>query len=555
MSIQPRPGAEIPPQTVRVARASNPHGTTAMWIRDRLDGLWTDEDFTAWYPRDGRPGLSPAQLATVCVLQYVMNLSDRDAAEAVRCRIDFTYALGLELEDPGFHHGVLSDFRDRLAEGDRADRLLGLALTRIRQAGLLKGRGKQRTDSTYVLSAARELTRLELVTESVRAVLEVVAREAPELLGELATTEWAERYGRQVRLCSQPSHPVARLEQVGTDARELLEHLRTRLPGGILPPQAQVLRRILVQHFLVDGRGRFRPRTERDGQPPSRIRIESPYETEARWTRRGDTRWTGYLVHVTETCDDKSVNVITDVATVVSSADSQALPGIHDRLRRRRLLPGQHLVDGGYTSVAGMDNAARLHHVTMVGPLPSSTSPQHRAQEGFGRENFVIDFDRREVTCPNGQVSGNWRGLPVKEPTSVVVRFDARQCGRCPEKTACTPGPFRSLYFPTRRLHELQAKNRADQQDRDWRKLYGLRSGAEGTIEEFAHGHRGRRCRYRGLAKTHVQHVLTALAINVERLSLQEPTDSSYRPRPPTAFQQYLDARGLPRPLWWRQGK
>ncbi|MFF7888147.1 transposase [Streptomyces sp. NPDC020794] len=223
--------------------------------------------------------------------------------------------------------------------------------------------------------------------------------------------------------------------------------------------------------------------------------------------------------------------------------------------RRLRLLPGQHLVDGGYTSVAGMDAAARLHRVTLIGPLPASTSPQHRAKDGFGRENFVIDFDRREVTCPNGQVSGNWRDLPVAEPTTVVVRFDARQCGRCPEKTACTPGPFRSLYFPTRRLHELQAKNRADQQDTDWRRLYGLRSGAEGTIEEFADGHRGRRCRYRGLARTHVQHVLTALAINVERLSRQEPAGRSHRPRPPTAFQQYIDARGLPRPLWWRQGK
>ncbi|MGW1554377.1 transposase [Streptomyces sp. NPDC002346] len=140
MSLQPRPGAEIPALTVRVARASNPHGTTAMWIRDRLDGLFSDEDFTDWYPRDGRPGLSPAQLATVSVLQYALNLSDRQAAEAVCCRIDFKYALGLELEDPGFRHSVLSDFRDRLAEGDRADRLLGLALTRIRRAGLLKGR-------------------------------------------------------------------------------------------------------------------------------------------------------------------------------------------------------------------------------------------------------------------------------------------------------------------------------------------------------------------------------------------------------------------------------
>jgi hypothetical protein len=472
----------------------------------------------------------------------------------VRCRIDFKYALGLELEDPGFHHSVLSDFRDRLAEGDRADRLLGLALTRIRRAGLLKGRGKQRTDSTYVLSAARELTRLELVTEAVRAVLEVVARDAPELLDELVTAEWAERYGRQVRLCSQPSHPVARLEQVGDDARELLERLCARFPGGALPAQAQVLRQILVQHFLVDGRGRFRPRTERDGQPPSRVRIESPYETEARWTRRGDTRWTGYLVHVTETCDDKSVNVITDVATAVSSADSQALPGIHTRLRRLRLLPGQHLVDGGYTSVAGMDDAARLHRVTLVGPLPSSTSPQHRARDGFGRENFIIDFDQHEVTCPNGQVSGNWRDLPVKEPTSVVVRFDARQCGRCPKRSACTPGRFRSLYFPTRHLHDSKPRTAPTSRT-------GTGAGSTGCAREPRAPSTSSRTATEdaGAATTawprHTSSTSSALAINVERLSLQEPADSSYRPRPPTAFQQYLDSRGLPRPLWWRQGE
>jgi transposase len=119
VSVRPQIGMEVPQLTAQVARASNPRGTAAMWVRDRLDGLWRDEDFAAWYPRDGRPGLSPAQLATVSVLQFLLNLSDRQAAEAVRCRIDFKYALAMELDDPGFHHSVLSDFRDRLAGGGR----------------------------------------------------------------------------------------------------------------------------------------------------------------------------------------------------------------------------------------------------------------------------------------------------------------------------------------------------------------------------------------------------------------------------------------------------
>ena len=121
-----------------------------MWVRDRLDGLWGDEDFAGWYPRDGRPGISPAQLATVSVLEFLLDLSDRDAAEAVRCRIDFKYALGLDLDDPGFHHSVLGDFRDRLLEEGRADRLLNLALARLKEAGLVRERTAQRTDSTHV---------------------------------------------------------------------------------------------------------------------------------------------------------------------------------------------------------------------------------------------------------------------------------------------------------------------------------------------------------------------------------------------------------------------
>jgi transposase len=111
-----------------------------MWVRDRLDGLWDDEDFAGGYPRDGRPGVSPAQLAAVSVLQFLLGLSDRDAAEAVRCRIGFKYALGLELDDPGFHFSVPGDFRERLLEDGRAVRLLDVALARLKEAGLVRER-------------------------------------------------------------------------------------------------------------------------------------------------------------------------------------------------------------------------------------------------------------------------------------------------------------------------------------------------------------------------------------------------------------------------------
>jgi transposase len=391
MSIRPRLGAEVPALTARVARASNPAGTTAMWVRDRLDGLWADEDFAGWYPRDGRPGISPAQLATVSVLQFLLDLSDREAAGAVRCRIDFKYAPGLDLGDPGFHHSVLGDFRDRLVAEGRADRLLDLALARLKEAGLVRGRTAQRTGSTHVLAAVRDLTRLELVTEAVRAALEELARTAGHALEGLAD-DWGRRYGRPVRLGKNPTRPKTRMNAAGADARRLTGHLAARHPDLLPGPQVEALRQVLLQNYHPDSAGRLRWRDDEGdaGLPPSAARIVSAYD----------------------------------------------LAGIHARLERRGLLPGEHLVDGGYTSLVHMERAGREHRVTLTGPLPGNRTRQHRAQQGCARDDFRTGYDRREVTCPQGQVSKGWHGpYPTSSPDAaplIVARFAKSQCQPCP---------------------------------------------------------------------------------------------------------------------------
>jgi transposase len=562
MSIRPRLGAEVPELTARMARASNPAGTTAMWVRDRLDGLWDDVDFAGWYPRDGRPGISPAQLATVSVLQFLLGLSDRDAAEAVRCRIDFKYALGLDLDDPGFHHSVLGDFRDRLLEGEgRADRLLDMALARLKEAGLVRDRAMQRTDSTHVLAAVRGLTRLELVTEAVRAALEELARAAGHALDGLVDDDWGRRYGRPVRLGKNPARPKSRMNEAGADACQLIGHLAASHPDLLRGRQVEALRQIVLQNYHWDPAGRLRWRDDEGdaGLPPSAARIVSPYDVAARYSRRGQvTRWTGYLAHVTETCGDDGPNVITDVAVApATSDDRQALAGIHDRLARRGLLPGAHLVDGGYTSLVHTERAGRLHQVTLTGPLPGNPTRQHRTQEGYARDDFRIDYGRREVTCPQGQVSRGWHGpYPTSSPDAaplIVARFTKSQCQPCPARAACTTSGDgkRTVGFPPRELLDLQVRNRADQHDPAWHKRYAVRSGIEGTVCEFAHGHGMRHCRYRGQPKAHLQHVLTAIAVNIERLSQLQPGEKP-PPRPPTAFQEYLDQHNIKRLRSWR---
>src|SRR4051812_35093352 len=564
MSIRPRLGVEVPELTARVARASNPAGTTAMWVRDRLDGLRADEDFAGWYPRDGRPGISPAQLATVSVLQFLLDLSDRDAAEAVRCRIDFKYALGLELGDPGFHFSVLGDFRDRLAEDGRADRLLDLALARLKEAGLVHERTTQRTDSTHVLAAVRDLTRLELITEAVRAALEEVADTSPHLLDELVDEDWGRRYGRPVRLGKNPTKPKTRILATGNDAVRLLEHLYRHRADRTSGPRIQALRQTMVQNYHRDAAGHLRWRTAETeggpGLPPSSRAVVSPYDTSARYARHGHIiSWKGFSAHLTETCAPDGPNVIADVATSAATThDSQVLPGIHTRLSRRGLLPAEHLVDAGYTSLPHLDQAPREHQVPVSGPLRSNPTRQHRRDEGFARDDFHIDYDRRQVTCPQGQVSQGWHGpYPTSSPTAaplIVARFTKGQCQPCPARTQCTTSreSTRTVGFPPQELRDLQLRVRTEQQTPEWKTRYAVRSGVEGTVNEFAHGYGMRRCRYRGQGKAHIQHVLTAIAVNIERLSGLPPAEEAPTLRRPTAFQNYLDQREIPRPKSWR---
>ncbi|WP_432097684.1 transposase, partial [Streptomyces sp. bgisy100] len=190
MSLQPQEPGEIPVETVRVARAAFPKGSLAIRIRDELGSLFTDEQFADLFPVRGKPAWSPGRLTLVSVLQFVEGLTDRQAAEAVRARIDFKYALGLELADPGFDFSVLSEFRDRLVEADAGRRVLDGILAAAREKGLLKTAGRARTDSTHVLSAARQLCWLEMVAETLRSALNALAEQAPDWLAGIAEPDW-----------------------------------------------------------------------------------------------------------------------------------------------------------------------------------------------------------------------------------------------------------------------------------------------------------------------------------------------------------------------------
>src|SRR6266568_260573 len=237
MSLEPRLDDGVPELTARVVLAAFPKGTLTIRIGEALGPVFADEDFAAAFPRLGRPAVSPGALALVPVLQYAEGLSDRQAADQVRARLDWKFLLALELDDPGFDFTILGDFRSRLIEHGLEERVLEAVLARLSGAGLLRAGGRQRTDSTHVLAAVRTLNRMEFAGETLRAALEALAAAAPGWLAPLIDSSWADRYGARIDSYRFPKGEDAHTrwaEQAGQDGFTLLDAIdASRAPAWL----------------------------------------------------------------------------------------------------------------------------------------------------------------------------------------------------------------------------------------------------------------------------------------------------------------------------------
>jgi transposase len=515
---------DVPEETALLARTVFPGGCLAMRVRDDLGPVLLDSDFAALYAARGRPAVSPARLAVVSLLQFVEGLTDRQAAHAVKARLDWKYALGLELSDTGFNFSVLSDFRARLAGADAGQAVFDALLEAAHQAGLLSRRGHQRTDSTHVLAAARDLSRLEFVIETLRAALNSVAGAAGTWLAKFAPAEWFGRYSARPEDTRYPTRWAARIaqgDQVGADGTQLLQAVTgANAPDHVRAlPAVEILRQVWVQQFQVTDDGvRWR---EMKDTPPGSLRLRTPYDTEARPGVKRETVWGGYKAHLTETCDAHAPHLITNVLTTPAPVpDIAVTEDIHASLARRDLLPEVHLVDAGYIDAEQVYLAQRDHRLELLGPLARDTTRGRTEGVNFDNTHFTVDWENRRATCPGGRTSTKWsetvshRGTPVTR-----LKFAARDCVSCSVRQQCTDSVHgRSLTLRPRAEHEILQRIRPQQDTRQWWERYHQRAGIEGTVAQAAHSLGMRRSRYRGLAKTHLHHIFTSAAINLIRI-------------------------------------
>lgn len=526
MSLRPEPAGPVPEETARVARAAFPKGNVYMQLRDVLGVIYDDASFRSLFAVRGRPAESPWRLALVTVMQFAEGLSDRQASEAVRARIDWKYALGLELTDSGFDFSVLSEFRARLLGGSAEQQLLDALLTACKARGYLRARGRQRTDSTPVLGALRVLNRLERVAETLRAALNAVAAAAPDWLRPVAPPEWFERYGRRIEEYRLPRGNEARREYaalVGADGMQLLEAIDgpAAPPSLRLLPSVEVLRRTWVQQYVtLDGRLQLR---EPKNMPPASAQLESPYEPEARYGTKRDRHWIGYKVHVSESCDDDRPHLLTHVETTAAPAtDVEQLTAVHQGLAERDLRPREHLVDAGYVRGPNLVASRHDHQIDLLGPIYEDHQWQAKAKNGFDVAHFQVDWDAARVTCPRGKASVRWCEMETARGRAMVhIAFSPADCTPCPARALCTRAKTgaRSLTLQPRAEHEAIQAARQRQQTAEFAAQYASRAGIEGTLSQGIRAFGLRQARYRGLAKTHLQHVATATAVNLVRLT------------------------------------
>jgi transposase len=536
MSLRPHTLEPVPEETARVAHAAFPKGNPYLLLRDTLGTIFQDDDFAPCFPLEGQPGLPPWRLALVTIMQFRENLADRQAAEAVRARIDWKYLLGLALTDPGFDFSVLSEFRDRLLASSTEELLLDKLLERCRALGWLKARGQQRTDSTHVLAAIRVLNRLELVAETLRATLNAVATVAPDWLQEFAPLAWYERYGKRiedVRLPRDKADREAYAQMVGEDGFHFLDAVETtEVPQEVRElPILESLRRTWQRHYertveaaTAEGGGatpRVRFKANRE-LPPAAASIESPYDADARYRHKRDTSWTGYMVHVSETCEPTAPHLLTHVHTTPATVhEAQCTTPIQQALLDKELPPREHFVDAAYISAELLVHSCNEQGITLRGPTRPRQGWQQQVAGAYTLEQFTVDWEQQQVSCPQGKRSGSWQEhvTPDGHP-SIMVSFRRQDCHACPTRPLCTQSQqhMRRLRLPPREQYEALAAARTWYGSEEGIERYKQRAGVEGTLSQGVRAFGLRRTRYRGLPKTHMQHVAIAAAINVDRI-------------------------------------
>lgn len=469
----------------------------------------------------GSDCIHPARIAMASVLQHAEGISDRQASERMDDSLIWKYATRTDLNETGWDPSVYCDFRTRLLNSGAADLLLDKLLHVAEEKGLIDST-KLRTDATHICSAAKLMSRIELVFECVFDCLNELMDEAPKFLLSINKEEWRKRYytmrayNYQVPNTDNAKQKLA--NTIGSDAKYILEKIdesadKERLNGLM---SVQILRRVLSEQFKDSNDGPSFLKKEELSRAGDRI--ASPHDLDATCASKRGKTWLGNKVHFSETYGANAPHLIVNVKTTPAHVnDCLVLDEIHRELKTKGRKPETHLVDAGYADVDTLIKCSQHDEIDVLTRVSSGNSWQSKADKGFDLSHFIIHWDKKVVVCPAGVESDAWK---TKGGDNGVVNasFPKDKCTTCPFKQDCTQSNSRKLQFKAQSVFEFLQKYRQRQNTDEFKAEYSNRSGSEGTISQLVRRSDIRRSPYIGREKTHLANVLAATAINIIRI-------------------------------------
>jgi hypothetical protein len=400
--------------------------------------------------------------------------------------------------------------------GGAEERVFEKLVEQVGEIGLIKEHGKQRTDSIAMLTKVRNLSRLELVVETLRLAVRELVETDQGWSAKVLPPSWEEKYGERFVMQRHSEKEWKEYEtNIGNDGQWLLKHLGDGSTATELRelPNVQILKTVWEQQFQEEaGQMVYKDLKKYDGH----TQIQTPHDPEARYSKKRHSEWVGDKVQVTETDDEGYPHIITDIAgTSSNQTDYQELPIIQKRLEERKCKPSEHYVDAGYMSGPNLAHSMALH-IDLKGPLPSVVTPQDLLPDGITHAQFQIDAEKNIVTCPQGHTASN----PDLVGNSFRFQFPTKICQACPLRARCCTGKSgRTIGVSTNYALVQQARQRqkTDEFKQDYHKH---RSGVEGSLSALVRGNGMRVGRYIGQRKRHLQAMFTGCAANLKHTAL-----------------------------------
>lgn len=510
-----KPFSSTIPESIRQAgEVLLPQNHPCRFLGEHIQEFLTEDDFATLYSTAGRPGVSPIVLAIVTILQFMEKLPDRRAAEQVVMRIDWKYALHLELLYLGFHYSDLCNFRKRLEENNAIMGVFDKLIAYLVDMKWIEKRGKQRTDSTHILANVKRLSVFELRRESLRLALKELFQTNPEWVKTHLSEAFAEAYAFSLNTYHMSETKLKEAEkQVEQDLKHFIETVETQgKPEFKELIRVRMAQKVAKQSPKCIDPSEFPDWKDEVAFPEGEIR--SPHNPEARYSKKRDLVWVGEKAQITETVTEDGKNFITDVlVTPANVSDIGVLETIQDRVQAHGIEISEQYVDKGYMSADKILTSAEKG-IDLRGEVQDSASCK---DDGVQLKDFQVDIAGRKAICPMGKESVRW-----SEPTGTKgVKYRAsfgKQCQLCPLFGKCTERPSgRNIDISAN--HDTLQQRRREQKTEEFKQEMKQRAGIESTISEAVRGHGLRKSRYRGTAKMQLQAAFTGVAINVKRLA------------------------------------